>query len=133
MEEFDPIEQIRKMTKLRELNGHYYFIPELHKERNVTEEIGLGILYFKRTFEKILNYLPIISIVLFCFILLFILTYCLIKHHTKICCKEKIRRRNQSEIKLTELQPNRPTSEEEVVKLIRAKIELTELEEEVTP
>jgi hypothetical protein len=28
-EEFDPISQIEKMTKLKEINGHYYIMPEL--------------------------------------------------------------------------------------------------------
>ena len=55
--DYDPLKQIEKMTKMRELNGHYYFAPELHA--HVSEEIGDNLQSIKNMLFKIFSQLPI--------------------------------------------------------------------------
>ena len=59
-EDFDPIKQIEKLTKLRELNGHYYFVPEVAQHHNTSEEIAQQFVSIKDFIDKVLNKLPYI-------------------------------------------------------------------------
>lgn len=59
---FDPIKQIEKLIKLREMNGHYYFSPEI-QQYNTTSNIAETLIELRRIGNQIMGVLLTVIIV----------------------------------------------------------------------
>jgi hypothetical protein len=82
-EKFDPIKQIERISKLNDLNGHYYIMPEIkHLNTNETEDISVGLVWLNKKFTNISN---IISITMSLTVLLVVITICVKKSN---CSKD---------------------------------------------
>ncbi|MFM7683964.1 MAG: RNase H-like domain-containing protein [Bacteroidota bacterium] len=69
---FDPISQIEKQSKWRELNGHHYFVPDLHSKSTESEELGVGMEKLKNVYEYTMKIIPMLITIPIIFLIIFL-------------------------------------------------------------